>query len=311
MEMKILKAGLSTSVQDLGRYGYRAGGVPVCGPMDSVSLRIANLLVGNDEGSACLEVTLVGPEIEFSSDRIIAVSGAKLSHFEINRPLCVKAGEKIKFGSCVSGSRSYIAISGGIQTEPILGSRSTYLRGQFGGFEGRILKEGDSLKLGKGLSLKKDVSGFYVAESPLHQYSGALTLRVIEGAHKSEFSTGFFTQSYKVSSSSDRMGLRLKGKPLERKVTNDITSRAVVCGTIQVPADGQPIVLMADAQTLGGYPHIAHVCAVDLPLAGQLKANDVIEFSLITTNDAQELLKKREAYISLIRYGIKQYFQNA
>ena len=311
MEMKVHKAGVLTTVQDLGRYGYRAGGVPVCGPMDSVGLRIANLLVGNDEGSACLEVTLVGPEIEFSSDRVIAVSGAKLSNIEMNRPLVVKAGEKIKLGSCVSGSRAYVAISGGIKTEAVLGSQSTYLRGQFGGFEGRALKEGDILKLGKGLSLKKDVSRFYISGSPLPQYSGALTLRVIEGAHKSEFSAGFFTQSYKVSPSSDRMGLRLMGKSLQRKVSTDITSRAVVCGTIQVPADGQPIVLMADAQTLGGYPQIAHVCAVDLPLAGQLKANDVVEFSLITAHDAQELLKKREAHIGLIRIGIKHYYQTA
>jgi len=310
MEMKLHKAGVLTTVQDLGRYGHRSSGVPVCGPMDTIALRIANLLVGNPEGCACLEITLVGPEIEFSTDKVIAVCGAKLSGVEMNRPLSVKAGEKIKLGSCISGSRAYLAISGGITTEPVLGSQSTYLRGHFGGLEGRALKDGDVLNIGKGLSLKKDVARFYISGSPLSQYSGALTLRVIEGAHMAEFSAGFFTQSYKVSVSSDRMGLRLMGKPLKRKVATDIVSRAVVCGTIQVPADGQPIMLMADAQTLGGYPQIAHVCSVDLPLAGQLKANDVVEFSLITANDAQELLKKREAHMALIRTGIKHYFQS-
>ena len=308
MDMKIHKAGLLTTVQDLGRTGYRASGVPVCGPMDSVALRLANLLVGNSESCACLEITLVGPEIEFSADRIIALTGAKLQGLEPNRPHLLKAGQKLNLGSCVSGARAYLAISGGVNTEPVLGSRSTYLRGEFGGFKGRALKDSDSLKLGVSRSFKSGVGNFYLHGSPLPPYSSTVNLRVISGAQGAEFLPGLFTQSFTVSSASDRMGLRLMGKALQRKVTQELRSHAVIPGTIQVPADGQPIILMADAQTLGGYPQIAHVCSVDLPLVAQLKANDTLAFSLITLVDAQELLKKREHTITLIREGLRERF---
>jgi antagonist of KipI len=308
MEVKIHKAGLLTTVQDLGRTGHRSSGVPVCGPMDTVAFRLANLLVGNNETTAALEITLLGPEIEFSEDRLIAVCGAQLSGIEVNRPHLIKKGQKLNLGACTSGVRSYLAISGGITTELILGSQSTYLRGSFGGFKGRALKQGDLLSLGKGRTLKEGLAKFYLSGSPIPPYSSALTLRVTVGAQHSEFAAGLFTQSFKVSPVSDRMGLRLQGKALQRKVSKELTSSAVVCGTIQVPADGQPIILMADAQTLGGYPQIAHVCAVDLPLVAQLKALDAVEFSLIALSNAHELLRQREHEISLIREGLSERF---
>jgi len=301
-------AGLLTTVQDRGRYGYQRYGMPVSGAMDVFSLELANLLVGNDPGDACLEATISGPELEFTGETWIAITGADMDPhlnsqgIHMNTAINVRPGDRLVFRGLRSGCRSYIAFAGGIAVPPVMGSRSTYLRAGIGGFQGRALMPGDELPLGEleSLSPPGRLSNGSAIRKPrlkklpevlIPEYKHEQTIRIISGpeAHYFEIQglRSFLSTEYTVTAQSDRMGYRLSGEPIKHKggMTN-IISAGISLGTVQVPGDGQPIILMADCQTSGGYARIANVIAADLTLIAQMRPADKIRFKETTLDIA-------------------------
>jgi antagonist of KipI len=309
--MRIIRAGQLTTVQDLGRCGHRAEGVPQSGAADAFALRVANALVGNPESAAGLEFTFAGPEVEFSEPVVVALGGATCDGMEPWTLRAFAAGERLALGGCTRGCRGYLAIAGGVEVPLVLGSRSTYLRGSFGGHEGRALRDGDVLRIavGAGDILKADAAAlrtrWRIDPRILPTYTSEVTLRVIAGAQAEEFGLGWIESVFEVSTQSDRMGLRLKGASLTRASGEELLSSAVAPGTIQVPPDGNPVVLLADGQTIGGYPQIGHVITVDLPLVAQLRPGDTVRFSLVELDEAHRLLRAREHAIALLKQGLR------
>lgn len=316
MEVSVLRAGLHTTVQDLGRVRHRAAGVPRSGAMDAFALRIANALVGNADDAAGLEFTQTGPELEFSKPTWIALGGAECEGLRPWRSRRVEAGERLAIGRCVRGVRGYLAVAGGFQTEPVLGSRSTFLRGRFGGLQGRLLRDGDVLPV-VDLSCDRvprerpDAAGSWrIDPRILPAYGPEVTVRVLPGAQVAEFPGAWTGRAFKVSPHSDRMGVRLIGEPVVRSTGEELLSSAVTPGTVQVPPDGQPVVLMADAQTIGGYPQLGHVISVDLPLVAQLAPGDTLRFEIVTLAEAHRLLVTRERAIALLKQGLAEKLAN-
>ncbi|MBL0387109.1 biotin-dependent carboxyltransferase family protein [Tumebacillus sp. ITR2] len=324
MSLRVLRAGLLTTVQDLGRTGFQNQGVVVSGAVDAFALRVANLLVGNSEGAAGVEITVRGPRLEFLKDRLIAVCGADLSPtlngtaVKLWRPVSVSRGSILEFGAPRLGCRAYLALAGGLDVPVILGSRSTYLRGGLG----RAMKDGDVVGTGRASAwasrmLQKlsssdaKTASWYLSPALLPPYSPSPVLRVIPGNQFETFSQAcrerFFQSAYSVTPQSDRMGCRLAGTPLEVETTQEMISEAVTFGTVQVPPQGQPILLLADRQTTGGYPKIAQVAAVDLPLAAQLKPGDSVRFQEITLSEAHALFLAREAALTSLRFALAHF----
>ncbi len=308
--VEVVRPGLLTTVQDLGRRGHRASGLPLSGAMDGFALRVANLLVGNAEDEAALEITLLGPELVFSADAVIAVCGAEFAGVTAWRPLRVAAGGRIKFGECRRGCRAYLAVAGGFDVPAVLGSRSTTLRAGLGGFEGRALRAGDRLGLrpaarGPRVHASAHEGSWRISPAILPAYASTVTLRVIRGAQAGDFGTSLGEAEFQVSPRSDRMGLRLTGPVLARQGAEELASTAVAPGTVQVPPDGQPILLMADAQTIGGYPQAAHVIGPDLPLAAQLRPGDRVRFREIPLEEAHALGLARERELAHLRAGLQ------
>ncbi len=289
MALDVLEAGLLTTVQDAGRYGYQRYGVPTAGAMDPLALRAANMLVGNRSDAAALEITLRGPTLRTTADCLIAVAGADLS-LRVNgwdmppwTAVLVRRGWLIEFGPRRTGCRPVLAISGGIDIPAVLGSRSTYLPGRFGGIEGRALQPGDVLPVGPPAVDIFRAAGRSIPAAILPPYSDTPTLRVVLGPQDDCFAaTGlatFLCSAYQVGSASDRMGYRLQGPIIAHGGPAEIVSDGIPCGAVQVPADGQPIVMMADRQTVGGYPKIATVIGADIPLLAQcLPGQSVVRF---------------------------------
>lgn len=300
--VRVIRGGMLTTIQDSGRWGYQSRGVPVAGPMDPVSHRLANALVGNDRGAATLEVTLLGPELEFEDERVVAVTGAD---FEITldgkpalagAPFMVSAESRLRFGQRRRGARAYLAIRGGVAVPPVLGSRATHLISAMGGVGGRALKAGDRLPLGVAEVMRPTAAPLADRLVPLPAHPARL--RVLPGPQADAFATEAFSalQSapYTVGQQSDRMGFRLEGPPLAHARGADIISDATPLGVLQVPASGQPILLMADRQTTGGYPKIATVISADLAVAGQLGPGDTIVFSVCDPHEAMAALIAQE-----------------
>lgn len=302
--IEVVRAGMFTTVQDLGRRGHRASGVPLSGAADCFALRVANLLVGNDEHEAGLEFTLVGPELRFLQDAVIAVCGGEFGDGPQWRPIAVREGTLLRVGAARRGCRGYLAIAGGIAVEPVLGSRSTYVRGRLGGHEGRTLNDGDALPVPKVHRVFRD--HWRIDERILPRYASAAMVRVLPGAHTDEFESSWTDHRFTVSAHSDRMGVRLTGSPLQRRNATELLSLPVAPGTIQVPPDGLPIVLLADAQTIGGYPQLAHVITVDLPVMAQLRPGDEVRFVHVTLENARELIAAQERALGLLREGVAQ-----
>lgn len=300
--MEVISGGMFTTVQDLGRVGQRSRGVPGGGAADPFALRLVNLLVGNPENAAGLEFTLVGPELKFHCDTVVAWGGAEVPGLDRNRPMVIKAGSTVKVGAIRSGCRAYLAVAVGIAVLPALGSRSTYAPGKIGGFCGRALQAGDVLPL---LPTTREVADHWRIDARiLPAYSAAPVVRVTLGAHADQFAQGWETKRFQVSTRSDRMGVRLTGDPLVRTGGVEMVSSPVAPGTVQVPPDGSPIVLLADAQTIGGYPQIAHVISVDLPLVAQLRPHDSVRFSVVSLDDARALVLAQERALTLLRAGL-------
>jgi antagonist of KipI len=302
MDVKVIRPGMLTTVQDLGRTGHLSEGVAVGGAADPFALRVANLLVGNPEDAPGLEVTMTGPELEFSEGAWIAVCGARFEGVPAWRPIRIEAGGRLRFGARSLGCRAYIALSGGFEVERVLGGAGTYLAAAFGGFHGRALKAGDILNSGP--PSKVPAGHWAIDERVLPRYSREPTVRAIPGAHAAEFGDTLYSGRFAVTPRSDRMGIRLEGPALVRSAEGDLLSTAVAAGTVQVPPDGNPIVLMADAQTLGGYPRVAHVASVDLPLLAQLAPGDAVRFVASSVGEAHHLAHSREHQLTLLRQGI-------
>ncbi|MDF2680397.1 MAG: KipI antagonist [Brevibacillus sp.] len=318
MSVEIIQPGVCTTVQDLGRYGNQQHGVIVGGAMDSFAFRMANMLVGNQAGDAVLELTLKGPSLFFHEDLLVAVCGGDFSpsidgkRVAANRPVWVRRGSTLQFSHAKKGCRAYLAVAGGWDVPIVMESRSTNFRARFGGFEGRMLQAQDSLKtnapweysrfLASKLAKKARSASFVQAEwyvpKALFPYMQNPLVRVIRGEQFNDFSTQsrlcFWEQSFQVTPQSDRMGYRLAGPELKLSSPIELTSEAVTAGTIQVPPNGQPIILLADRQTIGGYPKLGYVASVDLPIFAQLKPGDAIRFQEVTVGEAQKALYERE-----------------
>jgi len=313
--LKIITPGFMTTVQDKGRHGFQKQGIPVSGAMDTYALELANLLVGNERSTAGLEVTFSGPMIEFDANRAIAITGANLSPaingraVELNQTIQVSAGDVLGFGALRNGARAYIAVEGGIDVPLVMGSRSTYLKAGIGGFNGRRLQVGDCLDL----SIPDDRLPLGKRKLPANmilQYKREIHVRVILGPEDARFTdesiNTFLNNAYEFTNQSDRMGLRLTGPVLHHITGPDILSAGINFGAIQVAGDGQPIVLMADRQTTGGYTRIASVISVDLPLMAQAKPGDTVRFHSIDISDAQRLLLERERQIKALKNSYEQ-----
>jgi KipI family sensor histidine kinase inhibitor len=302
--VEVVRPGMLSTIQDLGRRGHRARGVPLSGGADAFALRMVNALVGNPENTAALEFTLTGPDLKFSHDTVIALGGAKFGKFPLWQPMKAPAGATLSLGPARRGCRGYLAIAGGFAVPDVLGSASTYLRAGLGGVEGRALRAGDRLAVAE---VKREVVGhWHIDERILPAYSPNAELRVVRGAQAAEYGRALFEAEFRVTPQSDRMGVRLHGPALARSVTTDLTSTTVVPGTVQIPPDGHPIVLMADAQTIGGYPQAAHVITVDLPLLAQLRPGDAVRFREVTLAEAHRLASARERTLAMLREGLAQ-----
>lgn len=334
MGVKVIKPGLLTTIQDMGRYGHQKEGVIVSGAMDTYSLRAANMLVGNPECQACLEATLLGPTLYFEKEQLIAITGAEMSptiggeRVKMWRPVLVSAGSTLEFSHATVGCRTYISFAGGFDLSQVLGSLSTYLRACIGGFKGRALQAGDVIPcygLNSSTStlvneLQQAATGTWFSQASWsidpQQHSlhhTCVTVRAILGLEYDMFSENskeyFWSDKYQVSSHSDRMGYRLLGSPLKVEEPKELLSSAVTFGTVQVPPQGEPIILMADHQTTGGYPRIAQVISADLPKLAQVQPGKSIRFEEISLKEAHELYLQQELSMEQLHSALR--FKNS
>lgn len=302
MTLEVLKPGFCTTFQDVGRTGYQHIGVPVNGPMDALAHKLANLQVGNRLDCGTLEMTLQGPTLRFDAGTLIAIAGADLGATLDGQPLPpetavrVRPGSVLAFGTRKNGARAYLAVAGGFTVQPVLGSVSTYRRGAYEGVLGRALVAGD--RLGVASSFRNPPR--IVLPKPLTraiEREADAPIRVIAGGEWLAFTAQarhhLLNGPYSIGHDSERMGYRLQGAALELEAPLELLSEAVAFGTVQVPPSGQPIILMADRQTTGGYPRIANVISVDLPLLAQRLPGEKVVFELTTLEHAQLLAVQR------------------
>jgi antagonist of KipI len=301
--LTVVKPGMLTTVQDTGRPGYQGLGVPVSGPMDAYSHRLANQVLGNDPTAAALEITLLGPELLAAGDLTCAVAGAEIECAvngvvaPFNEPFAVPPGARLRFGARRRGARATLAVRGGFDLPETLGSRATHLVSRMGPFGGRALRAGDVLPVAPSMPCTVTVRA-----KPLELPSGGAGIRVVPAAHRDRFTEDAWRllvqARFVVSAQSNRMGYRLDGPMLGHVRGADMLSEAMPIGAIQVPASGQPILLMAERQTTGGYPTIANVITADLPIAGQLAPGDWIAFDPVSHADAIAALRERESALT-------------
>ncbi|PIC81619.1 KipI antagonist [Sporosarcina sp. P18a] len=328
MSVNVLNAGLLTTIQDIGRTGSQKFGVLVSGAMDSYSMRVANLLVGNEEREGVFEITLFGTMLQFEEDTLIAITGGDLQTTIDGipvanwRPLIVKKGSILKFGFAIEGCRAYLAIAGGIDIPVVMGSKSTYLVAGIGGFKGRALQQNDHLSFGQLTESNNKVftsikqlgtPDWAVPHHLLISLASTQTIRIIEGTEYQHFDDAskqrLVSEPYVVTPQSNRMGLRLEGQALSLTEKLELLSEGVTFGTIQIPPNGKPIILMADRQTAGGYPKIGQVITADLGSLSQVKPNAKLYFKLITHAEAERELIVKEELIHQIKIGIQQKLQ--
>ena len=323
MNLIVTHAGFRTTIQDFGRIGFRQFGVSSGGALDLHALRIANLLTGNDESAAGLEFTQGNIRLRFEDERVISWCGGDyevcVASHSIPRghSALVLAEDELSISGPRQGWRGWLAVSGGVAVPPVLGSRSTDLRANFGGLEGRALRDGDEFLLGEQSDLARSLIGLLNGRrvsswsSPAEWSSTAKTKpvpRVVRGCDWDRFDASthhaLTSETFSVSPDSDRMGVRLNGPELHRNDDVDLVSEAVAPGTVQVPPGGQPILLLGDCQTIGGYPKIAHVVTVDLGIAAQLRPGDTVRFQEISLPEAHRLLFEREQELERFRIGL-------
>lgn len=302
--LRVLEPGLLTTVQDLGRPGHAALGVSASGAADPLSARMGNLLVGNAENAGVLEMTLVGGIFAFDAPALVAVTGSDFgAAVEGRRPGAlppwsatqVEAGDVVRVGPTRSGARAYLCIRGGVVVPPVLGSASTHLLTGLGGLCGRALRKGDVLEIGPDPGGPR--SRLRVAALEVEKILLRRTLRVTRGPQADFFTAlaleRFARSEYEVTEEADRMGLRLSGPPLMRSDARQMLTEGVCVGAVQVPENGQPIVLFVEQQTTGGYPKVANVVSADLPALGQLRPRDRVRFENVSLTEARALLQER------------------
>jgi biotin-dependent carboxylase-like uncharacterized protein len=309
---EVIQPGAYTTVQDRGRFGYQQFGVPVCGVVDSFAYRLANALVGNFQGQAVLEATIFGPTLKVLNQGLIAVTGGNLlpllnnSSLPMWESVAVQPDDILQFKGVKNGCRAYIAVAGGIDVPKVMGSRSTYVAGKIGGINGRPLAAGDRLNKGEGAGK----AGDRITSDLIPIYSHDIEIRVILGPQDDYFSEGidkFFASTFKVSTKADRMGYRLEGSQIMQReaIEKSIISEPSVPGGIQVPPDGQPIILLVE-QTVGGYTKIATVISPDIGKVGQAKPGDQIHFRQVEIDKAHQILKEEEEKIEVIKKSLSK-----
>lgn len=289
----VIKPGMLTTVQDLGRYGCAHLGVSPAGAADSVSFRIANLLVGNDANAPALEITLLGPTLEFETASTAAICGYGTSvSFPMNEAFAIAAGTRLVVGSTAAGARCYLAVRGGLVVSPVMGSCSTFLPAKLGGYEGRALRAGDTLAIGtKSTGRPRTLFPNFAEKFKIHDRVLRASASLQSGWFDQEAIERFYTKPFIVSDQSDRSGLRLACEAIRRAHDGELLTEGIALGAVQVPPDGQPIILFVDQQTTGGYPKIANVIAADLPRVGQLRPRDEIRFQTVSVPEAIALLR--------------------
>lgn len=314
MGIRVLKSGMMTTVQDLGRTGYQSQGFSVAGVMDVRSFKIANLLLDNPENEAVLEFTLIGPTLEFTSATIIAITGGDFQPTINDEPapmytaIYVNKGDILKFGSARTGSRGYIAFSSYLDIPVVMGSRCTNMKSSIGGFKGRKLQADDMIWF----RIKRRYLPFFLSRKLQGDDfdQDSVTLRVVMGPQDDVFSKQgietFLNSEYTVTSEFDRMGCRLEGPFIAPKETSDILSDGIAFGSIQVPSHGKPIILLSDRQTTGGYAKIATVISVDIPKLVQRKTDHKIRFEAVTVEEAQRLYMEELKELDEMRAVIHQ-----
>ena len=328
----VMKSGLQDTIQDAGRTGYQKFGVVVGGAMDSFSHRVANLLVGNEGPEATVEMSLVGPRLLFEQDAVISICGGNLQPeiadipVPMWKPVFIRKGSELVFGAAVAGSRAYLAVAGGIDVPVIMNSRSTYVKAKIGGLEGRALRKGDVLLFAnptgisacmkKQLKTQKDsfrAPDWQIATKLLPNLSDRYVIRVMRGRQYELFDgqsqNDFWHEPFTVSSLSDRMGYRINGPTLKVREKAEMISEAVTYGSIQVPADGNPIILAADRQTTGGYPKIGQVSSINFTKLAQAKAGDQLTFNEVTITASQKLMAIQEKNLKELRAAILTKFR--
>lgn len=323
MGFNVIKPGLLSTLQDEGRFGYRKYGVIASGPMDFFAHRTANLLVGNRADAAVLEITLHGPVLAAQTDMLLALCGADMEADVDGRPVLpwqpflIRKGETLHVHYAVRGCRAYLAVHGGFAASTVMGSQSTYLRAALGGYAGRALQTGDELSLSDAwqVSMHKPPSGC-VSAFIRPSYEDNPVVSVVMGKEAGRFTEAakvkFFARHFTVTPQSDRMGYRLEGEVLSLAAgsSHEMISEAVSPGAIQVPPDGNPILLMADCQTTGGYPRIAQVITAHLPLVAQMKPGCTLRFREVSLREAQEQLLLQAMDLRLLEAGIRAWVKD-
>ncbi len=291
------EGGILTTVQDEGRYGYQQSGVSPAGPMDARAFHIANILVGNDMGESALEITYMGPKIQFQETNIIAITGGDLQpridgmEVPMYEAIRVEAGMKLSFMGPRNGCRGYIAFAGGLDVPVVMGSKTTLVRNHMGGVDGRKLEKGDKIDF---CCAKTELPNWELRKVAKPVYPAReIVLRVVLGPQEDQFDRDgirrFFWNSAVITNEFDRMGCRLEREPMSQLGDGNIISDGISCGAIQVPADGKPIIMLVDRQTTGGYPKIGNVISVDLPKLAQAQPGFKIYFVQISLELAQDL----------------------
>ena len=306
--LEITEPGMLTTVQDRGRYGYQRSGVPVSGAMDEFALRAANLLVGNDQSAACLEMTVLGPTIRTLTDTWIAVTGADLSPQIDGEPVrrwqtvAAPAGSLLSFGEMKDGMRAYLAVAGGIDVPLVMGSRSTYVKAAIGGLDGRELRAGDvisTLPVGQDAPpVNRGLPDGYGVPTYGEHHEVRVVLGPQYGAFSTEALATLLSSKYVISVDSDRMGYRLEGPTIEHRTGPDIVSDGNPMGAIQVPGDGVPTILLADRGTTGGYTKIATVISTDIGKLAQAVSGQSVSFKAVTVQEAHQVLRESEAILT-------------
>ncbi|MBN2897313.1 MAG: biotin-dependent carboxyltransferase family protein [Clostridia bacterium] len=322
-KLKVVNPGMYSTIQDLGRKSYQQYGMPVAGSMDDYAHRVANLLVGNAAEATVIEQTALGGVYQFTEKAVISITGGDMmpkrngeESLKMWRTLVMHPGDTLSFGAAQNGFRCYLAVAGGFDVPTVLKSKATYVRGGLGGFEGRILKKGDEIAIGASTFVPMDLAGRFVRVSKIPTYEEQVTLHVILGPQEDCFTrkgiADFFGNVYTVSGESDRMGYRLEGEKVAHVSSADIISDGIIRGAVQIPGHGNPIIMLSDCQTTGGYTKIAHVITSDLWKVAQLKAGNCIRFKAVDIETAHELLKEeaniyREIEAEFDQYRIEGY----
>lgn len=312
MSITIVNPGMMTTVQDLGRVGYQQFGVSVSGVMCPRSAILANILVGNPDDEAVLECTMMGPQIQFNTDNCVAITGGDLGPMLDGKPvanytaIAVKAGQTLRFTMPKVGCRAFVAFAGGFDIEPVMGSRSTYMKAKIGGVEGRKLQKGDVIKFRdpKASLVKLDLRHM----APEFRARPEYTVRVVMGPQDDYFTDEgiktFLSEVYTVTAEFDRMGCRFEGPVIAHRDGGDIISDGISFGAIQVPSSGKPIIMLGDRQTTGGYTKIANVITADFRILAQLKAGDKVRFEKVSISAAQDALIAQKKALKCLRAAL-------